>query len=71
MNVAYLVDCGLFIMSLHCPALIFFLLPTQQIKKAGGANEEDEDVEYWTESSEKDADEEHGNQTDAKSGNGK
>lgn len=47
------------------------MLPTQQIKKAGGANEEDEDVEYWTESSEKDADEEHGNQTDAKSGNGK
>ena len=49
----------------------FFLLPTQQIKKAGSANEDDEDVEYWTESSEKDADEEHGNQTDAKSGNGK
>lgn len=47
------------------------MLPTQQIKKAGGANEDDEDVEYWTESSEKDADEEHGNQTDAKSGNGK
>lgn len=49
----------------------FFFVANKQIKKAGGANEEDEDVEYWTESSEKDADEEHGNQTDAKSGNGK
>ena len=41
------------------------------MKKAVDANEDAEDVEYWTEISEKDANEEHANQTDANSGNGK